>query len=296
MARLGWTWRAAFHDVLDLIGINGFPFHQGIGHHFDLVTTFREDFFGQSILVVQNLPDLLVDLLHRHVGQIFVRGNRAAQKHFALIIAIDHRAQGLGHPITRDHIARDAGGALKVIGCAGRDIADKDFFGHAPTEQHANFGQHLIFVQAETVFLGQGPSHPQCPPAWNYRDFMHGIATRQCHANHRVARFVIRGLALIFRGNHHGFALGAHENFIFRAFEIFHIDKPLIAARGEQRRFIHQVGQISARHTGGAARENIGTHIRRDRYFAHMHHQNLLTTANVRQRHHHLAIKTTGAQ
>ena len=106
---------------------------------------------------------------------------------------------------------------------------------------------------------------------------------------------VCRG-ALFFLGNHHRFALGAHENLVLGALKIVHIHQTLVAARGEQRRFVHQIRQISTRHARRATRNNFGFDIRRNRYLAHMHQQNLLAAADIRQRHDHLTVKATRTQ
>ena len=125
---------------------------------------------------------------------------------------------------------------------------------------------------------------------------MHRVTLGQQLANQRVAGLVVRRVALLFVVHHHGAALGPHHDFVFGHLEVVHIDQTLVAARGKQRRFVDQVGEVGTGHAGGAAREDVALDIGRQRHFAHMHCQNLLTATNVRQRHHHLAVKAARAQ
>ena len=106
---------------------------------------------------------------------------------------------------------------------------------------------------------------------------------------------VSRG-AFFFLGNHHRFAFGTHEYFVFGTLEIIHVHQALVATRGEQRRLVHQIRQISTRHARRTARNDFCFDIGRNRHLAHMHQQNLFTPAYVRQWHHYLPVKTARTQ
>ena len=64
-----------------------------------------------------------------------------------------------------------------------------------------------------------------------------------------------------------------------------HFHQALVAACGEQRRLVHQIGQIGAGHARRAARDDLGMHVRRDRHLAHVDVQDLLAAADIGQRH-----------
>src|SRR5580765_6122938 len=57
--------RAAFHDRLDLLGVDGFPLQQRGDHRFDDLALVLEDAAGDVVLHVENAPDLGIDLLLR---------------------------------------------------------------------------------------------------------------------------------------------------------------------------------------------------------------------------------------
>ena len=111
-----------------------------------------------------------------------------------------------------------------------------------------------------------------------------------------MACFVVRRvLALVLRHDD-GAALRAHDDLVLGALEIVHVDEALVAARGEERRFVHEVREIGARKAGRAARKDVGPHVRRDRHFAHVHLQDLLAPADVGQRHDHLPVEPARTQ
>ena len=73
-------------------------------------------------------------------------------------------------------------------------------------------------------------------------------------------------------------------------------DGALVGARGEQRRFVHQVGEIGAGESRRAARDVRGLHVFAERNLAHVHAQDLLAATHVGQRHHDLAVEAARAQ
>src|SRR6266581_5801350 len=101
---LGRARRPAVHDVLDLLGVDGFQLEQGLGHGFDLVAVVEDELPRQAVLLVDDLADLGVDLLHRHFGHVLVGGDRASEEHFPLVLAVDHRAHRVRHaPRSEEH-------------------------------------------------------------------------------------------------------------------------------------------------------------------------------------------------
>src|SRR5581483_2388564 len=60
--------------------------------------------------------------------------------------------------------------------------------------------------------------------------------------------------------------------------------------------FVHHVGKIGARKTGGAASQNGKIDIFRERNLAGVHAQNLFASAHVGTIHHHAAIETSGTK
>src|SRR5690606_19617531 len=101
---LGRTRRTTLHDVVDLVGVYGFPFEQGRGHGFHLVAVIFDNATRHGILFVDDLADFLVYLLHGGLGHMRGFGNAAPQEYLAFVFGVDHRPQGIGHAIARDDV------------------------------------------------------------------------------------------------------------------------------------------------------------------------------------------------
>src|SRR5699024_10968992 len=145
----------SLHDVVDLVGINGFPLEQGRSHGFHLVAVFFDQLACHTVLLVDDAADLLVDLLHGGLG--YVRGlcHAASKKDLAFVFGIDHGAKGFCHAVTHDDIACNGGGPLKVVGCTGRHLIHEDFFGNTPAKQDSDHVEQMLLVHAVAVLFMQ---------------------------------------------------------------------------------------------------------------------------------------------
>ena len=70
------------HDVVDLVAVDGFVFHQRIGHHVQLVDVVLENLLRTRIGAVDDGADLAVDIVRGLVGDRLVLGNRVASYNF----------------------------------------------------------------------------------------------------------------------------------------------------------------------------------------------------------------------
>src|SRR5690349_7694932 len=115
-------------------------------------------------------------------------------------------------------------------------------------------------------------------------------------ANNGVTCFVISGELLLLIIHDHRLTFGAHDELVLSLLEFFHRHGATILASGKQRRFIHQVGKISAGETGSTARNQLRLHVFSQWQLAHMHFENLFATPYIWQWDYHLAVKTTWTQ
>ena len=127
-----------------------------------------------------------------------------------------------------------------------------------PPNSTAMFCSRSLAVHAVAVFGRQLHGHAERAAARDDRHLVHRIGLGQQPRDDRVAGFVVRGVPALVLGHHHRAPLGAHDDLVLGALEIVHVDQALVAARGEQRRLVHEVGEVGAREAGRAARDDVG--------------------------------------
>src|SRR6185436_7964623 len=91
-SRLGWTRRLAGQDVVELIGVERLQLEQRLCHRFDDRPVVLDQLARQLVLRIDDVADLLIHFLQRRLGHVLVRGDRAAEEDFALVLAVHHRA------------------------------------------------------------------------------------------------------------------------------------------------------------------------------------------------------------
>jgi hypothetical protein len=74
---------------------------------------------------------------------------------------------------------------------------------------------------------------------------------------------VVRRVAPFVLVHDHAAALGTHHDLVLGFLEVLHIDQPLVAASGEQCRFVDQIGQIGTRKSGRSTGDDVCLDIRR---------------------------------
>src|SRR5882672_5437759 len=80
------------------------------------------------------------------------------------------------------------------------------------------------------------------------------------------------------------------------AIEVMHVDGVLVLPRRQQRRFVHQVGQVRTRKAGRPRRDNLEVHAGRQLHVPRVDTQHLLTSLDVRLVDEHLAVEAARTQ
>ena len=135
-------------------------------------------------------------------------------------------------------------------------IALNEVFGDASAHADRDaifelFLRPVVFLFRRKL-LGESEGHA----ARNDRDLVNRVGVRKDRREERVAALVIRGDLLLLVGNDHALAFGAHEDLVLGVLELGHVHDFLIAARGEERRFINEVREIGSREARGRFRES----------------------------------------
>src|SRR3569833_4710605 len=88
-----WTRRAAFHDILDLLGIDGFVLDERMGHCVQLVHVLCQDALRTRVISIHDRTHLLVDGARGYFSQHLVLRHRKPLKHLAMFVAVGQRAK-----------------------------------------------------------------------------------------------------------------------------------------------------------------------------------------------------------
>ena len=222
----------------------------------------------------------------------------APQEYLFVHLVVHQRPHLLRQAPAGNHVAGNVGRPLDVIGRTGGHaiLAECHFFGDAATKQAADLADDKAPAVAVAILHRQEHRHTQGATAGDNAHLVHGVVLGQQATDDGVPRLVVGGVALLVLGHHHGFALGAHHDLVLGHLELGHTNGAHIGARRKQGRLVHQVGEVRAREPRGAAGDLAGFHVLRQRHLAHMHLENLLAAADIRQANHHLPIEAPRAQ
>ena len=134
------------------------------------------------------------------------------------------------------------------------------------------------------------------PAARNDRHLVQRVRARDGKAYERVARLVIGDEATLLVGEHAALPLEAEHHLVLRVLEVLAVHLRLVAARGQQRGFVHDVRELRAGEAGRAARDALEVHARRHRNLAHVDPQDLLAAFQVGHVDDDLAVEAPGPQ
>ena len=151
-------------------------------------------------------------------------------------------------------------------------------------------------MPVKPVNFRQRYHHAQGAAARDNCCLINRITLRKMHSHHRMPCFVIGGFFLLIRGQHHTAPLGAHHDFVLGVFKINHIDHRAPNTRRHQGRLVHQIGQISARHSRRSARNQTQVHIWPKRRFTRMDFKDFFTPVDIRIGHSNLTVKAARTQ
>src|SRR5579864_1841693 len=290
--------RAAGHEILQLLLVDGLIFHESLGHRVQLLERGREDLARALVVGLDDPPHLLVDGVRGDIRNLLVLRDAAPEEYLAGFLRVGERSELVRQAPLRDHVARQLGGALDVVGGAGGHLlgAEDQLLGDAAAEERRNGALEAALGEAVAILLGQELGDAERATARNDRHLVDRVVLRHRHADDGVARLVVGGHLLLGLAHHHRAPLGAHHDLVLGLLEFVHANDALVGARGEERRLVDEIGQVCAGESRGAARNERRFHIVGEWYAAHVHAQDLLAAAHVRQRHHHLSIETAWPQ
>src|SRR6476646_12219850 len=124
---------------------------------------------------------------------------------------------------------------------------------------------------------------------------MDRVGSGNDEAENGVAAFVICDSLALF-GAEHEWSLGAENDLLERVEEVFLMYLVLIATRGEERRFVHEVSQVRAGDAGRHRAELSQIDVWGERHVTRVHFQNGLAAFPIREVHDDTVIEAAGAE
>ena len=246
----------AFDDQLDLGGVQGLALEQGGCHAVHDVLVGLEDRVGRLVAGVDEGANLGVDLLGGVVGEVAVLGDLAAEEDLLLLLAEGHRTE-LRHAELADHLAGEFGGALDVVAGAGGHLLEEDLFGAAAAHEGGEPGFEILLGDGVLVFLGQVDRDAERHAAGDDGDLVERVGVLAQGGDEGVTGLVIGGVALLFVGEEHGLALGAHHDLVLGYFEVVHVDRLAVVAGGGEGGLVDHVGEVGAGEARCATSEDV---------------------------------------
>ena len=143
----------------------------------------------------------------------------AAEEDLLFLFAKGHRAE-FRHAELADHLAGELGGAFDVAAGAGSHLLEEDLLGAAAAHEGGEASFEIVLGDRVLVFLREVDGDTEGHAAGDDGDLVEGVGVLAQRGDEGVAGLVVSGGALLFVGEEHGFALGAHHDLVFGYFEV----------------------------------------------------------------------------
>src|SRR5881396_3020611 len=297
-----WRWnrrqRLAGDDHLDLFAVEGLALEQRGGEAVERIAVVEQHRLGALVRVAEDALHFGIDQLRRALGDFPPLDHFAAQEDLRLAVADRDRSDRVAHAVLRHHAARDVGRVLDILRRTGRDLlrAEYQLLGDAPPVGHGEARQDGLLVVLVELLLGEVRRNPERATARNDRDLVQGVRAREVERHQRMSRLVVGDEAPLLVGQDPTAALQAEHHLVLRVLEILIVHDGLVAAGGEQRRFVDDVRELRAGEARRPASDALQVHVAAERDLARVHAEDLLPALHVRHVHDDLAVEPPGPQ
>ncbi len=168
--------------------------------------------------------------------------------------------------------------------------------GHAAAEAHGDLVQHPLHRLGEHVLLRDEHRAAEAAPARDDRHLVDGhVAVVQDALDQRVAGLVV-GRELLLVVVHQAAALAAELDLLAGVLDVGGLDLLAVAAGGEERRLVQEVGELGAGKPGCPARDDAEVDVVGQVELARVDAQDLLAADHVGKVHVDLAVEAARPQ
>src|SRR5690625_2065571 len=200
------------------------------------------------------------------------------------------------HPEFYHHCIGNLGNPLKVVVCAGRDLAEDEPFGNTPADGHSHSIDECL-TRVEVAFFGQVLRVAErSETARNDADFDHGVRVFKEPADDGMPRLVIGNDLAFLRRDQLVLLLQAANYAVNGCLEVVHFDGILVGTRSDQCRLVTYVCDLCPGTTRRLARQHIHLDVVGNREGARMDLKYFCPLMAIGLVDNDLTVETAGAQ
>src|SRR6266849_894032 len=242
------TFAWLLEESIELYGFERFLRDELLNDEVELVAVLREHFVRALTGALDDVVDLGVDHLRDLFRVVPLFLDLTAEEDELVAAAVLERAELLAHAELRDHLARHLGRLLDVVARAGRGVSTEvELLGDPAAERGGDVVLELPLGPHVAILLRERPGDAHGHAAGDDRDLVHRIGVLEQLEAESVAGLVVGHDPLLFLGDDARTALGTEGDLLERLFEVDLADRLLIAACGEDRGLVDDVGEVGAR-------------------------------------------------
>ncbi len=212
-----------------------------------------QDLHRPLVGVVDDGPDLFVDLLRDLVGVVPLLADLPAQEDQLVALAEGQRPETIAHPELRDHPASQVGRLLDVVRRARGGVAEDESLRGIAAEQTRDLVLELGLGLEIPILGRQGHRVAEGHAAADDRDLADRVALREDPLHDRMAALVEGDDRLLGIRDDPGLPLRPGDDPLERLGELGHPDRLLVPARRQDRRLVDEVREIGAGEAGRLA-------------------------------------------
>ena len=150
-------------SVSNAFGVDGLLGHELLGKGHEAVAVGRQDLRRSLVRLVDDRPDLLVDLLRDLVAVVALLADLSAEEDQLVALPEGQRAELVAHAELGDHAPRQVGRLLDVVAGTGRGVAEDQPLGDVAAEQARDLVLELGLGLQIAVLLRAAPSCSRGP-------------------------------------------------------------------------------------------------------------------------------------
>ena len=193
--------------------------------------------------------DLLIDfprgLFAVRAEPFFAAGGRRQERRLVALTVV--HASEAAHAELHHHASRHVGAAFEVVGGAGGNIVECDFFRDGAGEQDLDAAfQFRLGDEVAVALRSLKCVAERRDAAGDDRNLMNRVGVRQAVGDERVSRLVVGDPHLLVHVHHALFLFQPGRDAFDALVELGHAHRRFFLAGGQQRGFVHQVRQVGA--------------------------------------------------